>query len=115
MDVDPASNRLQLLEPFNAWNGEDIKDAAILIKVGGQAGRGPDACCQGVWGGGLLVSLARRGGYKGPGAPMLAGAKGGCTTDHMPMALIQCRIPDTPPPPPLYPPLPPTPPPSTPR
>lgn len=32
--VDPNSNRLQLLSPFKPWNGEDIKDAAVLIKVG---------------------------------------------------------------------------------
>ena len=31
--VDPASNRLQLLTPFKAWSGEDIKDCAVLIKV----------------------------------------------------------------------------------
>jgi aconitate hydratase len=31
--VDPASNRLQLLEPFKAWNGSDYTDLAILIKV----------------------------------------------------------------------------------
>ncbi|KAG1677225.1 hypothetical protein FOA52_013423 [Chlamydomonas sp. UWO 241] len=34
--VDPKSNRLQLLEPFAKWNGEDIKDAAILIKAKGK-------------------------------------------------------------------------------
>lgn len=31
--VDPASQRLQLLEPFKRWDGDDIKDAAVLIKV----------------------------------------------------------------------------------
>lgn len=31
--VDPESNRLQLLEPFKPWDGNDIKDAAILIKA----------------------------------------------------------------------------------
>lgn len=31
--VDPKSNRLQLLQPFHKWNGKDIKDAVILIKV----------------------------------------------------------------------------------
>ena len=31
--VDPNSNRLQLLTPFKPWNGEDIKDCAVLIKV----------------------------------------------------------------------------------
>lgn len=34
--VDPSSTRLQLLSPFKAWNGDDIKDAAILIKVKGK-------------------------------------------------------------------------------
>ncbi|KAF8055995.1 Aconitate hydratase [Scenedesmus sp. PABB004] len=36
VDVAPTSNRLQLLEPFKAWNGEDITDAAILIKAKGK-------------------------------------------------------------------------------
>jgi hypothetical protein len=31
--VDPASQRLQVLEPFNVWHGDDIKDAVVLIKV----------------------------------------------------------------------------------
>ena len=34
--VDPASTRLQLLEPFAAWDGKDISDAAILIKAKGK-------------------------------------------------------------------------------
>jgi aconitate hydratase len=34
--VDPKSARLQLLEPFNTWDGEDINDAEILIKVQGK-------------------------------------------------------------------------------
>jgi hypothetical protein len=32
--VDKSSQRLQMLEPFKPWHGDDIKDAAILIKVG---------------------------------------------------------------------------------
>jgi aconitate hydratase len=36
VDVDPSSDRLQLLAPFAAWDGEDITDAAILIKVKGK-------------------------------------------------------------------------------
>jgi hypothetical protein len=36
VDVSPSSNRLQLLEPFKAWNGDDIRDAAILIKAKGK-------------------------------------------------------------------------------
>lgn len=34
--VDPSSQRLQILSPFNAWNGEDIVDAGILIKAKGK-------------------------------------------------------------------------------
>jgi aconitate hydratase len=33
VDVDPNSNRLQLLTPFDKWDGNDIEDAPILIKV----------------------------------------------------------------------------------
>jgi aconitate hydratase len=36
VDVAPTSNRLQILEPFKAWNGDDIHDAAILIKAKGK-------------------------------------------------------------------------------
>lgn len=36
VDVAPTSNRLQLLEPFKAWSGDDITDAAILIKAKGK-------------------------------------------------------------------------------
>ena len=31
--IDPKSNRLKLLEPFSKWNGEDLIDSRILIKV----------------------------------------------------------------------------------
>ncbi|GIL55400.1 hypothetical protein Vafri_10960 [Volvox africanus] len=34
--VDPASQRLQLLSPFKPWNGDDIKDSVVLIKVRGK-------------------------------------------------------------------------------
>lgn len=34
--VDPKSTRLQLLKPFDKWDGQDIKDAVILIKVKGK-------------------------------------------------------------------------------
>lgn len=34
--VSPDSNRLQLLKPFDKWNGEDIKEIPILIKVKGK-------------------------------------------------------------------------------
>ena len=31
--VDPTSQRLQLLSRFDKWDGKDIKDAVVLIKV----------------------------------------------------------------------------------
>jgi aconitate hydratase len=34
--VDPKSNRLQLLDPFKAWNGEDFKGLYLLIKAKGK-------------------------------------------------------------------------------
>lgn len=34
--VDPASERLQLLEPFAPWNGENIHGARLLIKAAGK-------------------------------------------------------------------------------
>lgn len=34
--VDPNSNRLQLLEPFKAWEGSDLKGLKLLIKVKGK-------------------------------------------------------------------------------
>ncbi|KAI4927661.1 hypothetical protein J4E85_006173 [Alternaria conjuncta] len=34
--VSPTSDRLQLLEPFSAWNGEDAKNLPILIKCQGK-------------------------------------------------------------------------------
>lgn len=36
VDVDPKSNRLQLLEPFDKWDGKDLTDMVILIKVKGK-------------------------------------------------------------------------------
>jgi aconitate hydratase len=36
IEVDTKSSRLQLLTPFAKWNGKDIEDAAILIKVKGK-------------------------------------------------------------------------------
>lgn len=36
VDVSVTSNRLQLLEPFQAWNGEEIENCEILIKVKGK-------------------------------------------------------------------------------
>ena len=37
VDVDPKSSRLQLLEPFNSWDGGDLKDLRVLIKVSGRS------------------------------------------------------------------------------
>jgi aconitate hydratase len=34
--VDPKSDRLQILAPFNAWNGKDIQDALVLSKAKGK-------------------------------------------------------------------------------
>ena len=36
VDVDPASQRLQLLSPFAKWDGGDLKDLRVLIKVQGK-------------------------------------------------------------------------------
>lgn len=36
VNVKPNSERLQLLEPFPAWNGEDIKGALVLCKAKGK-------------------------------------------------------------------------------
>ena len=36
VDVDPNSERLQLLEPFAKWCGNDLEDMAILIKIRGK-------------------------------------------------------------------------------
>lgn len=34
--VDPKSNRLQILEPFDKWNGNDLDNLLVLIKVKGK-------------------------------------------------------------------------------
>jgi len=36
VDVDPSSQRLQLLEPFDVWDGKDLVDLTVLIKVKGK-------------------------------------------------------------------------------
>jgi len=33
VNVNPSSDRLQLLHPFEKWNGEDLTNMRILIKV----------------------------------------------------------------------------------
>ncbi|PIK61711.1 putative aconitate hydratase, mitochondrial-like, partial [Apostichopus japonicus] len=36
VDVDPESKRLQILAPFDKWDGKDLEDLIILIKVKGK-------------------------------------------------------------------------------
>lgn len=36
VDVSPTSDRLQILEPFEVWNGKDLNDLTVLIKVKGK-------------------------------------------------------------------------------
>ena len=36
VQVAPASERLQLLNPFNAWDGNDLTDLAVLLKAQGK-------------------------------------------------------------------------------
>lgn len=33
VDVDPESKRLQLLSPFQPWDGKDLENMLVLIKV----------------------------------------------------------------------------------
>jgi len=36
ISVDPASNRLQLLAPFEKWNGKDLERLPLLVKIKGK-------------------------------------------------------------------------------
>ncbi|KAG8197674.1 hypothetical protein JTE90_001599 [Oedothorax gibbosus] len=36
VDVSPSSDRLQLLKPFNKWDGKDLTEMRVLIKVKGK-------------------------------------------------------------------------------
>lgn len=36
VDVDPQSQRLQLLSPFPKWDGKDLEDMVVLVKVKGK-------------------------------------------------------------------------------
>jgi aconitate hydratase len=36
VNVDPTSSRLQILEPWPAWDGEDFKDMPVLVKAAGK-------------------------------------------------------------------------------
>lgn len=40
VQVDPKSKRLQLLEPFDKWNGKDLEDMRVLIKIKGKCTTG---------------------------------------------------------------------------
>lgn len=37
--VSPTSERIQLVEPFRAWDGEDSMDLSVLIKVKGKCSK----------------------------------------------------------------------------
>lgn len=68
VDVNPQSNRLQLLEPFDKWSGGDLEDMTVLIKV-------RTALVQ--------VSVTARRESKASTPPPLSQVKGKCTTDHI--------------------------------
>jgi aconitate hydratase len=36
IDIDPNSTRLQVLHPFEAWNGKEFEDLLVLVKVKGK-------------------------------------------------------------------------------
>ena len=36
VEVDPSSDRLQIMEPWDAWNGEDFERIPVLLKVSGK-------------------------------------------------------------------------------
>ena len=36
VDIDPNSDRIQILKPWDAWDGEDISDAVVLLKAQGK-------------------------------------------------------------------------------
>lgn len=69
VNVNPQSNRLQLLEPFDKWNGGDLEDMTVLIKVRTAPVH--------------LSLIARREGEMFPPPPCLSQVKGKCTTDHI--------------------------------
>lgn len=46
--VSPSSDRLQILSPFNAWDGKDALDIPILIKVKGKCTTDAISCA-GPW------------------------------------------------------------------
>lgn len=48
VDVDPASQRLQLLKPFDKWDGKDLIELPILIKIKGKCTT-DHISCAGPW------------------------------------------------------------------
>jgi aconitase A len=36
VQLDPNSSRLQLLQPFKTWNGKELTDQLVLIRIRGQ-------------------------------------------------------------------------------
>lgn len=91
MDVSPTSQRLQLLEPFDKWDGKDLEDLQILIKVGTRR-----AATRGLWFWG--PTPASHSARKAPSCvggratastphssphPTHTQVKGKCTTDHI--------------------------------
>ena len=41
VDVDPTSDRIQLVQPFAEWDGQDEKELEMLIKVKGKCSKSP--------------------------------------------------------------------------
>lgn len=83
VDVSPTSQRLQLLEPFEKWDGKDLEDLQILIKVSSVGTRtAPD--CQAPfpdWQDGheatyALLGLGREGQGEGEGQEGRFGCRG---------------------------------------
>lgn len=78
VDVSPTSQRLQLLEPFDKWDGKDLEDLQILIKVSsrGAGGRNcPD--CQGP-----ALSSRKGWGASGEGQACGGGREGGLAVEE---------------------------------
>lgn len=48
VDVDPASQRLQLLKPFDKWDGKDLTELPILMKIKGKCTT-DHISCAGPW------------------------------------------------------------------
>lgn len=65
--MSPTSQRLQLLEPFDKWDGKDLEDLQILIKVSSVEPRAAPACLapflpgRTAWAGGKGKAKARGG------------------------------------------------------